>query len=130
MLTTIRTYFIQCTSLPSSTCKELDKINRGFLWGSLHLKRKMHALNWETITLPKENGGLGMPIARERNQAMLANFAWRLGNSRETWIKLLNSKYLKTLGRSVNGGSTNGKALSQGMKVLKEGEGWIIGEGV
>lgn len=35
-------------------------------------KRKLHMVNWQTITLPKEMGGLRLFQIRYRNLALLA----------------------------------------------------------
>lgn len=66
VMATITTYFMQCTELLVSTCKELDKLNRDFLWGSSTIKRKTYNLSWEVATLLKEKGGLSMPTSKEK----------------------------------------------------------------
>lgn len=49
-------YFI----LPKRTCKDIDKIQREFLWGSTPQNRKIHYVNWDLVTKPKCKGGLGL----------------------------------------------------------------------
>lgn len=37
----------------------------------------MHMVSWEKITKPKDEGGLGLQAAKERNLALLAKLNWR-----------------------------------------------------
>ena len=53
-------------------CDGVDKIIRDLLWGSTEEKRKMHMVNWRTVTLPKDLGGLGLHSMKDRNLAILA----------------------------------------------------------
>jgi len=53
-----------------------------------------YTVNWETITLPKEVGGLGIPSTRHQNRAILMNQAWRLyTNPNMLWAQVLKAKY-------------------------------------
>jgi hypothetical protein len=46
----IPTHIMQCCLLPTTILKELDKLNRNFLWGDMIEKKKIHLLNWRTVT--------------------------------------------------------------------------------
>ena len=50
-------YVMQGALLPAIVCTEIDRANRNFLWGSTLEKGKMHWVNWNTVTLPKEQVG-------------------------------------------------------------------------
>ena len=65
-------YYMQCHTLPVKVCNSIDKKMRNFFWGSTEEKKKMHMVNWHTVTQPKELGGLGLFQTRHRNQALLA----------------------------------------------------------
>lgn len=55
----------------------------------------MHMVNWSTITLPKDRGGLDLYQMQYRNQVILAKLCWRLANESEApWAKKLAKKYL------------------------------------
>ena len=43
--TAIPTHIMQCTLLPTKICKEIDKLNRNFLWGDFDSKKKLHLKN-------------------------------------------------------------------------------------
>lgn len=59
---TIATYTMQSTKLPTGVCRNIDMASRKFIWGELNGKRKLHLLPWDTLCKPKnlgikENGG-------------------------------------------------------------------------
>ena len=54
-------------------------------------------VNWSTVTLPKDRGGLGPYQMQYKNQAILAKLCWRLANESEApREKMLAKKYLTT----------------------------------
>ena len=50
----------QTTFLPQKISRQLDKLNCKFLWGDTANHRHCHTVSWETITTPKDAGGLGL----------------------------------------------------------------------
>lgn len=56
----IADYYMQCHALPIKVCNNIDKKVRDFLCGSTEEKKKLHMVNWQTITLPKDLEGLGL----------------------------------------------------------------------
>ena len=73
LLSSIPSYVMQSTLLPTRILDKLDRTNRNFLWGSNDTKRKMHWVGWEKVTSPKTQGRLGIQSAKGRNMAYLAN---------------------------------------------------------
>ena len=71
-------YVMQYIKLPSEVCKKLDKIYRDFLWGDTFDKKKMHLVNWDTMCLPKNLGGLGIKKTKKMNEALLAKAGWQM----------------------------------------------------
>jgi len=68
-------YAMQTTLLPQKISHQIDKMSCKFLWGDTASHCGCHIVNWETVTLPKEVGGLGIPSTRHRNRAILMNQA-------------------------------------------------------
>ncbi|KAK3185175.1 hypothetical protein Dsin_032461 [Dipteronia sinensis] len=92
----LHVYVMQSIKLPSGIYKKLDKINRDFLWGSSADIRKMHLINWATVCLQKNLGGLGIKNTKLMNQVLLAKFGWRLDRKDVGfWGRVLKEKYLK-----------------------------------
>ena len=67
-------YAMQTTLLPQKISRQIDKMSCNFLWSKISI----NGCNWDTVTLPKEAGELGIPSTRHRNRTILMNQAWRL----------------------------------------------------
>ena len=88
-------YVMQGALLLAKVCTEIDKANRNFLWGSSPEKRKIHLVNWNAVTLPKEHGGHGLHESTPKNLAVLAKLNWRLlSEDSSPWALILKAKYL------------------------------------
>lgn len=77
-LSTMPMYAMQSTKLPRSTCDDIDRMSRRFLWGGDEDRRKVHLVSWQNVTKPKMEGGLGFRSMRQVNAAFLAKLGWRL----------------------------------------------------
>jgi ribonuclease HI len=127
--TAIPTHLMQCTMLPGKICKELDKLNRNFLWGESSDRRKLHLLNWQNITRPKDEGGLGIKHSEYRNKALLAKRSWSLlMDSKEIWANVLRKKYLNTQA-STRRYSSVWKSLKTTKEICGKGTGWLVRNG-
>ena len=59
-------------------------------------KRKIHLVGWTKVTKPKDQGGLGLHAAKERNLTLASKLCWRMKNEGEKpWAKVLRHKYCK-----------------------------------
>lgn len=70
-LATVPTYIMQPLALLVSTCNNIDRICRNFLWGHSDDTRKIHTINWNDVCQPQELGGLGLRQAKDFNLAFL-----------------------------------------------------------
>ncbi|KAK4593027.1 hypothetical protein RGQ29_017250 [Quercus rubra] len=77
-VSSIPLYAMQTAILPQKICQHIDRLSCHFLWGDTNGRKGCHTINWDTVTLPKEAGGLGITSTRHRNQAILMNQAWHL----------------------------------------------------
>ncbi|CAL1352198.1 unnamed protein product [Linum trigynum] len=131
----IPVYPMQVELMPKTVCKDLDKINRSFIWGDSEEKRKLHLVGWQTLTLPKDQGGLGIRPSRSVNLAMLAKCGWRLMKEKETlWTQLMRGKYGKNrenldIIKPIKGSSFTWNSVSKTRELLKVGSGWNIHRG-
>ena len=74
-VTSIPIYTMQTKLLHKKISHHIDELSCNFLWGDTEHHRGYHTVNWATVTLPKEAGGLGIPSTRHRNHAILMNQA-------------------------------------------------------
>ena len=133
-ITSIATYAMQTMLFPQKICHHIDKLSCNFLWRDTDHHRGCHTVDWATVTIPKEVGGLGIPFTRHRNHVILMNQAWRLySNPTSLWAQVLQAKYFPhtTLFTSpqTSWGSYIWTVLSLGVKLLRGGMSWIIGDG-
>ncbi|EOY08834.1 Uncharacterized protein TCM_024073 [Theobroma cacao] len=73
---TMASYIMQTTLLPNNVAMEINKLNMNFIWGQVSGKRKIHAINWHTLCLPKELRGLQIKETKKFNLALLAKLGW------------------------------------------------------
>lgn len=75
VLAAIPAYTMQSDSLPVHICQEIDRITRSFVWNDAPDHRKIHLINWETMSMPKKFGGLGIRQTRAANDAFICKLA-------------------------------------------------------
>ena len=61
VLAAIPSYFMGCFIWPKQSLQQLEQIMRGFLWqGKNHAQGGQCLVAWDYVTLPQQNGGLGV----------------------------------------------------------------------
>jgi hypothetical protein len=79
VLSAIPNYFMACIKWDKTSTDAIDKLTRGFLWKNRRDILGGHCLlSWEVVTMPKEQGGLGIRNLLKHNQALLANLTNKL----------------------------------------------------
>lgn len=109
---------MQCNCLPPAICKNLDKLNRDFLWGSTDEKKKKTRSELEYNYHFKTTGGI--LISKEIKFSILANFSWRSQKPATPWADILRYRYSRTNGRAIAMGSITWKSLNIGKTTLEE----------
>ncbi|XP_028113522.1 uncharacterized protein LOC114311595 [Camellia sinensis] len=71
VLDSIPGYYISLFNLPIGIAKEIDKLKSAFLWGSSELRRKIHMVKWNDVSMNKDQGGSGIRKTRDTNACML-----------------------------------------------------------
>ncbi|KAL5178394.1 putative ribonuclease H protein [Glycine soja] len=73
---------------------KLVRVQRRFLWGRAVDHNKIAWVKWDTVCLPKEEGGLGIKDINTFNLALLAKWKWSLFQQQgDLWARVLESKY-------------------------------------
>ncbi|CAN1851672.1 Putative ribonuclease H protein At1g65750 [Linum perenne] len=64
-------------------------------------EKKISLVAWDKICLPKENGGLGLRMARQLNRAYITKLAFFLFKDKDRlWVRVLQHKYFKESARA------------------------------
>lgn len=102
--------------------------------GETNDTRKIHAVAWETITKPKQCGGVGLRDLNVLNDVCLMKLAWKLyTNSNNLWCTVMKKKYniseaadcLKV--RAMD--SSLWKSIAGTIQTMLETGKWILGDG-
>ncbi|GLT26032.1 hypothetical protein SLA2020_011230 [Shorea laevis] len=94
VLASIPNFYMQVMWLPSSVHKEIDRISKNFLWGSMDSQHKIHSIGWEIVCLPKNQGGLGFRSAKNANIVAMSKLNWKLHIEKDkSWREVLVKKY-------------------------------------
>jgi len=130
----IPTFAMGCFDITKDICDQISKLIGKFWWSSQDRENKMHWVSWEKLTLPKSQGGLGFRDIHTFNLAMLAKQAWRLVHDPTSFCaQVLRAKYFPhgdVLKASSRGGmSYTWRSILQGVKILKNGMIWRVGNG-
>ena len=90
---------MQYVKIPKTICDEIEKLQRGFLWGDSDQRRKAHLVSWDVCCLPKMHGGLGFKQTHHMNEAFLMKMIWNLiKQPGKLWCRVLyRSEFLTTL---------------------------------
>ncbi|KAK0577750.1 hypothetical protein LWI29_038034 [Acer saccharum] len=74
VLASIPTYFMSIFKVPVNVAKTIEKLQRSFFWGDGCEKRKVHAVDWNSICKSKRKGGLGVGRIVDKNCSLLAKW--------------------------------------------------------
>ncbi|GAU20019.1 hypothetical protein TSUD_273540 [Trifolium subterraneum] len=94
VLSSIPVYFLSFFKAPSGIISSLESILCHFFWGGCEANNKISWVKWESICLPRENGGLGVRRVKDFNYALLGKWVWRcFAEGDSLWCQLLKAKY-------------------------------------
>jgi ribonuclease HI len=131
----IPTYPMMSMSIPKSCLQEIEKAQRAFIWGDTEDKRKAHVISWNTLTQPKDCGGLGLRNLQSMSEACLMKMGWSLMTGEHNmWGQVLRGKYGREGWRQGNitvkpSDSSLWKALARSWPKLELQCCWSVGNG-
>lgn len=133
VLNTMSCYHMQVMKIPRKVTLGMERICRNFLWGSTSDKRKIHLIDWNTVCLDTNRGGLGIRNLDVLNEALLMKSCWGLlSRSRATWVNILKAKNRWTMNHFRNSRPTCSffmKAVLRGWQRFSKFVGWRLGNG-
>ena len=134
-LSTIPYYTMQSTKLPRSTCDDIDRRNKSFLWGELEGERKVHLVAWDTVNKSKREAGLGIKSMRQVDSAFLAKLGWRLlVEPTSLWSRVLRAKYCDNrcdmdMFQARNNAFNAWRGIMSNIDVVRKGINMVVGNG-
>ncbi|KAF5448516.1 hypothetical protein F2P56_029042 [Juglans regia] len=92
----ILSYVMSSTLVPKAITKNLDSLFRRFWWGfEDRKKKKFTPKSWNSISIPKSLGGLGIRTMSSFNSALVLKNVWSLLNGPNSlWKEVISKKYL------------------------------------
>jgi len=125
---------MSCFKIPLSLCKRIQSILTRFWWDSKPDIRKISWVSWDTLTLPKAEGGLGFREIAQFNDALLGRISWKILNCPDSLLaQVLLGKYCGDkafLDVTAPASCSHGwRSILAGREVLKKGLGWTVGDG-
>ncbi|KAK3175424.1 hypothetical protein Dsin_032738 [Dipteronia sinensis] len=75
----LATFFMSVFKMPVGVAHNIERLQRNFLWGDGIEKRKLHAVDWNSVCKSEKKGGLGIGRMLNKNDGMLAKWVWRFG---------------------------------------------------
>ncbi|GAU31392.1 hypothetical protein TSUD_19380 [Trifolium subterraneum] len=106
VLQSLPVYALSFFKAPTGIISSIDSIFIKKKFGEgVEDSRKIPWINWKSICLRKEGGGLGVRQMREFNLALLGKWCWRMLVGREgLWFRVLVARYGMERGRIRDGG--------------------------
>ncbi|GJR97289.1 hypothetical protein Tco_0269463 [Tanacetum coccineum] len=99
VLSSMHIYWASVFILPSRIVHDLEQLMHGFLWCQGEMKKGKAKVAWDSVCMPKHEGGLGIRRIEDFNIALMATHIWSIFTHRESlWVKWVHTYKLK--GRS------------------------------
>ena len=100
VLFSIQVYWSSMFILPKAVIRKVEAILRSFLWKGSDLSPGGCKVSWESLCVPKEEGGLGIKDMGVWNKAAMVKHLWFLCTDHESlWTCWVHSSLMR--GQSV-----------------------------
>lgn len=94
-LSSLPTYLMGFYKIPASGHEKMDSIRSNFFWEGADGKSKYHMAKWQSVCIPRDQGGLGVTNTHIMNDCLLVKWIWKIMlEPDDLWFKLLKTKYM------------------------------------
>jgi hypothetical protein len=133
-LASIPVYLMSFLKFPKWATKILNSHLANCLWSDHEGKHKYHLANWESISMMKEFGGVGVPNLRDLNMCLLGSWVKRYQDGRgKLWKEIVDVKYKTDNPNLFCTSDTNSSQFFKGFmwaaKAAQMGLRWKVGDG-
>lgn len=133
-LTSIPVYLMSFIKFPKWAIKILNTHLGNCLWDDNPGGHKIHLVNWESVSMMKEFGGLGIPNLRDLNICLLASWIKRYNiDKHKLWKQVIDAKYNTNRPNifysKTAGASQFFRGIMWAASAAKMGFRWKIGDG-
>lgn len=130
VLTALPVYALSFFKAPTCIISSIESLFNKIFWGGGEEKRKISWVRWDSLSMRKEYGGLGVKRLREFNIALLGKWCWRLLLERDDlWRKVLVARYGVEDGGLEDGGRSCSSWWREIVRIRdgigEGGEGWF-----
>jgi hypothetical protein len=128
-------FAMACFDITKGLCDQISSMICRYWWSHMQDENKMHWLSWDTMTLPKSEGGLGYKDLHSFNIAMLAKQGWHLlTDPNSLCARVLKAKYYPDVSvlkaQPIRGMSYTWRSILKGIELLREGVIRRVGDGM
>lgn len=132
-LASIPIYLLSFIKFPKWAINLINSHMAHCLWNDLDGNRSYHLVNWPTVCLRKEYGGLGIPDLRDLNICLLGSWLKRYNDSNgKLWKQLVDFKYDNRNPNIFSAKSQHGSQFWKGVvwaaQAAKLGYRWHVGK--
>lgn len=134
VLQAIPTFTMSCFMVPTSICKDMERICAAFWWEGSNHKNGIHWKSWEGLCRDKSDGGLGFRHLKQFNQALLAKQVWRMISRPDLLLcQVFKSRYFRSVDiLNAQLGSSPSfvwRSILWGREIINEGLKWRVANG-
>ncbi|KAI0491496.1 hypothetical protein KFK09_025756 [Dendrobium nobile] len=87
-------YWIRGSIIPKSCCATINKLCAKFLFHNNLDERKLHFISWNSVTLPKSKGGLGIPSIEALYFGVCCSIIGRFYNNQNMLTHWFKAKFI------------------------------------
>ena len=97
VLYSIQQYWCSLFVIPKFTIAKIEQAFISFLWSGKTGNSHRAKISWESVSLPKEEGGLGMRRIKDSNDANVMKHIWNLFYRKDSlWVAWVRRRYLRS----------------------------------
>ena len=97
VLYSIQQYWCSLFIIPKFTIAKIEQAFKSFLWSGKTGNSHRAKISWESVCLPKEEGGLGMRRIKDSNDANVLKHIWNLFYRKDSlWVAWVRRRYLRS----------------------------------